>query len=76
MAKTRRYSDRFIRRVKRQIERGLNWTQIMNKYNIPVGSMGYLIRLIKDEDKYFRDNEKVYIKPIIKVYVKRVIIRK
>lgn len=26
MAKTRRYSDRFIRRVKRQIERGLNWT--------------------------------------------------
>ena len=53
MAKTRRYSDRFIRRVKRQIERGLNWTQIMNKYNIPVGSMGYLIRLIKDEDKYF-----------------------
>lgn len=26
MAKTRRYSDRFIRRVKRQIERGLKDT--------------------------------------------------
>ena len=74
MSKTRRYSDRFIRRVKRQLDRGLNWTDIMKKYNIPFGSMTYLIRLVKDSDINFEASKS--LRPIIKIYIKKVIIKK
>lgn len=70
--KRRKYDPRLLRRIKRCFEKeGL--TKTMEKFNIPLGSVGYITDLIKVKAHTGKGNTD--IRPIIKVYIKKVIIK-